>query len=114
MATTLDSLYNWILANWSNKPSLLSGSVAPTTDPYLPFAFYVHLDALGAGLHDIYTWDGNAWSKGLGGGGLDEVFAKTAEAYPDSPLASRYGKKTIKQVKTEQVVKKHRKKWSSD
>ena len=48
------------------------------------------------------------------GGGLDEVFAKTAEAYPDSPLASRYGKKTIKQVKTEQVVKKHRKKWSSD
>ena len=73
MATTLDSLYNWILANWSNKPSLLSGSVAPTTDPYLPFAFYVHLDALGAGLHDIYTWDGNAWSKGLGGGGLDEV-----------------------------------------
>lgn len=48
------------------------------------------------------------------GGGLDEVFAKTAEKYPDSPLADRYGKKTIKQIKTEQVVKKHRSKWSKD
>jgi len=56
-------------------------------------------------------------SLGSGGvkpqGGLKEVFAKAAEAHPDSPLADRYGKKTIKQVKTEQVVKKHRKKWQS-
>lgn len=48
------------------------------------------------------------------GGGLDEVFAKAAEAHPDSPLADRYGKKSIKQIKTEQVVNKHRKKWTSE
>ena len=48
------------------------------------------------------------------GGGLDEVFAKTAEAYPDSPLADRYGKKSIKDVKTKEVINKHRKKWSKE
>ena len=47
------------------------------------------------------------------GGGLDEVFSKAAEAHPNSPLADRYGKKTIKQAKTDAVVAKHRKKWSS-
>ena len=47
------------------------------------------------------------------GGGLDEVFAKAADAHPGSPLADRYGKKTIKQVKTDAVVEKHRKKWRS-
>ena len=47
------------------------------------------------------------------GGGLDEVFARTAEKYPNSPLADRYGKKTIKQAKTDAVVEKHRKKWRS-
>ena len=46
--------------------------------------------------------------------GMKEVFAKAAEAHPTSPLAERYGKKSIKQIKTEQVVKKHRSKWSSD
>ena len=48
------------------------------------------------------------------GGGLDEVFAKASEAHPDSPLAQRYGKKSIKQIKTEQVINKHRKKWTSE
>jgi hypothetical protein len=48
------------------------------------------------------------------GGGLDEVFAKAAEAHPDSPLADRYGKKSIKEIKTQEVVNKHRKKWSKE
>ena len=48
------------------------------------------------------------------GGGLDEVFAKASEAHPDSPLAQRYGKKSIKEIKTQEVINKHRKKWSSD
>ena len=48
------------------------------------------------------------------GGGLDEVFSKAAEAHPDSPLAQRYGKKSIKEIKTQEVINKHRKKWSSD
>ena len=46
--------------------------------------------------------------------GMQEVFAKAAEAHPDSPLAQRYGKKSIKQIKTEQVIAKHRKKWSKE
>ena len=48
------------------------------------------------------------------GGGLDEVFAKAAEAHPDSPLADRYGKKSIKDIKTKEVINKHRKKWTSE
>jgi hypothetical protein len=39
--------------------------------------------------------------------------SRIAEAHPTSPLGKRYGKKTIKQSKTEQVIAKHRKrnKW---
>lgn len=47
-------------------------------------------------------------------GGLDEVFAKAAEAHPTSPLADRYGKKSIKEIKTKEVINKHRKKWSKE
>ncbi len=42
-------------------------------------------------------------------GGFKEVLQKAAEAHPLSPLADRYLKKTTKQLKTEEVVKKHRK-----
>jgi len=48
------------------------------------------------------------------GGGLDEVFSKAAEAHPDSPLADRYGKKSIKEIKTKEVINKHRKKWTKE
>ena len=34
--------------------------------------------------------------------------SRIAEAHPTSPLADRYGKKSIKQAKTEQVIQKHR------
>ena len=40
--------------------------------------------------------------------GWKENMSRIAEAHP-SPLAQRYGKRSIKQVKTEQVIKKHRK-----
>jgi hypothetical protein len=45
--------------------------------------------------------------------GWKENMSRIAEAHPTSPLAERYGKKSIKKVKTEQVVNKHRKrnKW---
>ena len=39
--------------------------------------------------------------------GFKEVLSKAAEAHPSSPLAQKHGKKSIKQVKTEQIVKKH-------
>ena len=42
--------------------------------------------------------------------GFKEVLAKIGENHPSSPLAERYRKnKTIKEVKTRQVVEKHRK-----
>ena len=41
--------------------------------------------------------------------GWKENMSRIAEAHPTSPLAQRYGKRSIKQVKTEQVIKKHRK-----
>jgi hypothetical protein len=39
--------------------------------------------------------------------GFKEVLSKVAEKHPTSKVAERYGKKSIKQVKTEQIVKKH-------
>lgn len=39
--------------------------------------------------------------------GFKEVLAKVAEAHPASNLANKVGGKSIKQVKSEQVVKKH-------
>ncbi len=39
--------------------------------------------------------------------GFKEVLSKVAEKHPTSKVAQRYGKKSIKQVKTEQIIKKH-------
>ena len=43
-------------------------------------------------------------------GGWNDNLQRIAEAHPTSPLADRYKKKSIKEVKTEQVLNKHRKK----
>ena len=40
--------------------------------------------------------------------GWKEVMSKAAEAHPNTPLAERYGKKTVKQTQIESVMKKHR------
>lgn len=40
--------------------------------------------------------------------GFKEVMSKVAEKHPGSGLASEYGRKTSKQIKTEQILKKHR------
>jgi hypothetical protein len=42
-----------------------------------------------------------------------EVLAKISEAHPDSELADRYGQKTIKEVKTKEILNKHRQKWKN-
>jgi hypothetical protein len=47
-------------------------------------------------------------------GGWKEVLGKVSEKHPDSPLADRYGKRSIKEIKTKQVVEKHRHKWRSN
>ena len=43
-------------------------------------------------------------------GGFNEVLHKISEAHPNSELADRTLKKTIKQVKTRETIKKHFKK----
>ena len=42
-------------------------------------------------------------------GGWKDNLSRIAEAHPKGALADRYGKKTIKQSKTEAVLTKHRK-----
>ena len=40
--------------------------------------------------------------------GFKEVLSKIAEKHPASALAKEHGKKSIKQIRTEQVIKKHK------
>ena len=42
-------------------------------------------------------------------GGFNEVLHKVSEAHPHSPLADRTLRRTNKQVKTSEIIKKHRK-----
>ena len=39
--------------------------------------------------------------------GFKEVLSKVSEKHPQSKVAEKHGKKSIKQIKTEQIVKKH-------
>ena len=39
--------------------------------------------------------------------GFKEVLSKVSEAHPTSQVAEKHGKKSIKQVKNDQIVKKH-------
>ena len=41
-------------------------------------------------------------------GGFNEVLHKISEAHPHSPLADRTLRRTNKQVKTSEIIKKHR------
>lgn len=45
--------------------------------------------------------------------GFKEVLSKISEAHPSSDLADQHLKKSVKQVKTERVIKEWRKKTSS-
>ena len=40
--------------------------------------------------------------------GFKEVLSKVSEAHPNSPLANRYGKRSVKDTQIERVRKKHR------
>ena len=42
-------------------------------------------------------------------GGFNEVLHKVSEAHPHSPLADRTLRRSNKQVKTSEIIKKHRK-----
>ena len=50
--------------------------------------------------------------RGMGGmkndGGWKDNLSRIADAHPNSPLAQQHKKRSIKEVKTQQVVEKHR------
>jgi len=46
-------------------------------------------------------------------GGWKDNLQRIAEAHPGSPLADRYKKKSIKEIKTKEVINKHRKRNAS-
>lgn len=43
--------------------------------------------------------------------GWKEVLSKVAEAHPDSVVGERYGKRSIKEIKTREIVDKHWNRW---
>jgi hypothetical protein len=45
--------------------------------------------------------------------GFKEVLSKVAEAHPESQVGDRYGKKSIKEIRTRDIVDKHYKKWKN-
>ena len=45
--------------------------------------------------------------------GFKEVLSKVAEAHPESVVGERYGKKSIKDVRTRSIVDQHYKKWKN-
>ena len=40
--------------------------------------------------------------------GWKENMARISEAHPSSPLAERYGKRSVKEAQTQNIIKKHR------
>jgi hypothetical protein len=54
------------------------------------------------GLGSVYSKTDNTWK---------EVLSKIAENHPGSDLADKYGQKTHSEVKTREVIKKHKDKW---
>lgn len=40
-------------------------------------------------------------------GGFNEVLSKIGEAHPASPLGDSHGNKSLKRIKSEQIVRKH-------
>ena len=47
-----------------------------------------------------------------GDSGMREVVSKIAEKHPTSPLAERYGKKSIRKIKAKRAYDKHKKRNS--
>jgi hypothetical protein len=46
--------------------------------------------------------------------GFKEVLSKVAEAHPESVVGDRYRRKSIKEVRTKQIVDNHYKKWKNN
>lgn len=46
--------------------------------------------------------------------GFKEVLSKVAEAHPESVVGDRYRRKSIKEVRTKQIVDNHYSKWKNN
>lgn len=46
--------------------------------------------------------------------GFKEVLSKVAEAHPESVVGERYRRKSIKEVRTKQIVDNHYNKWKNN
>lgn len=57
----------------------------------------------------LFSYSGTKDFNGKTDNTFKEVMSKIAEKHPVSPLAEKYGKKTTKEIKTRQVLEKHRK-----
>ena len=75
--------------SWSQRETYLEEN--PHIEPMLTTAALV-------GDHIIQKVDG----------GMKDVFSRVAEAHPNSPLAKRYGRRSVKDTQIEKVRKKHR------
>jgi len=68
MAASADDLLNWILKYWGDKAHATVSDEDPVGDS--PFNVAFHVNRLTGQVH---SWNGTAWTEGLGGGGLEEV-----------------------------------------
>ena len=57
----------------------------------------------------LFSYSGTKDFNGKTDNTWKEVMSKIAEKHPASPLAEKHGKKTIKEIKTREVLKKHAK-----
>ena len=59
-------------------------------------------------LPSMVSIDGGHGDRIKNDGGWKDNMSRIAEAHPGSPLASRYGKDTTKNINTRNVLKKHK------
>lgn len=57
----------------------------------------------------LFSYSGTKDFSGKTDNTFKEVMSKIAEKHPASPLAEKYGKKSTKEIKTREVLKKHAK-----
>lgn len=60
----------------------------------------------------ITSMTGNMHSKVPNG--FKEVLSKVAEAHPESTVGQRYGRKSVKEVRTGQIIERHLGKWRNN
>lgn len=95
--------------NTKTKKQFLEFMKISELDPYLAANPHLQQRVNGAPLIAYGTMGSEIKSDN----GFKEVLSKIAEKHPQSPLADRYLRKSAKEVQTERVVAKHKKRSNS-